>query len=580
MPFKKLKGRRVMLINMVYSKPSKLTDWHDHLTVVYRDMITDRKEILTIEDPEVNLFVVKPEFRNFRKPRHFMTMDRLDKVTVKYKNVLYEIAKIAGPDYVEYYKTHTTARDRKQLLKYPYVLGGDIDIITYYMTLWNEQCGNDERKNLTKGYLDIEVDQIDYDGAIARHGECEVNAITLVDDKANTVYTFLLYNGKNPLIKDFKDNINEFKSKLHQMFDESYGVLDYKLFMFEDEVVMLTQFFKLVHTLNLDIILIWNMAFDIPYLMDRMRELGMDPREHMCSKQFPTRTLYYYEDTRVFEFANKKDYMQISDSTYYIDELIIYAALRKSKGAVKKVNLGAVAQTLLKDGKLDYSDVGNIRTLPYEDYERFTAYNIKDCLLQMGIERKVHDLDNLYLISTGNNIAYKDALKQTVTFRGLMYSYMKKNGIVLGHNVNFDQGGAKYDEYGDPIMDEDDDDEDSFVGAINGDPKLNKANGLLIYGKPSKYLYGLVIDFDFSSMYPNSIVAFNIFATTMIGKLIIDTSVLKNPYDIDTGKEYVEDLIHGDPSFIGQKWHNLSTYEDLSAKMDALVARKKLNKVA
>jgi hypothetical protein len=198
----------------------------------------------------------------------------------------------------------------------------------------------------------------------------------------------------------------------------------------------------------------------------------------------------------------------------------------------------------------------------------------------MGIERKTHDMDNLYLISNGNNIAYKDALKQTVTFRGLMYGYMKKNGIVLGHNVNFDQGGGKYDEYGDKIEDEDDDEEDSFVGAINGDPKLNRANGLSIYGQPSKYLYGLVIDFDFSSMYPNSIVAFNIFATTMIGKLIIDTSVLKNSYDIDTGKEYVEDLIQGDASFIGQKWHRLSTYEDLSTKMDELVTRKKMRKIA
>ena len=76
-------------------------------------------------------------------------------------------------------------------------------------------------------------------------------------------------------------------------------------------------------------------------------------------------------------------------------------------------------------------------------------------------------------------------------------------------------------------------------------------------------------------MYPNSIVAFNIFATTMIGKLIIDSSILEKSYDIDAGKEYVEDLIQGDPSFIGHKWHKLSTYESLSAKMDALVAKKK-----
>lgn len=501
MPFKKLSGRRLMLINMVYSRPSKISDWHDHLSIVYRDMITNRKEVMTIEDPKVNIFVVKPEFRTFRKPRHFMSMDKLEKVEVKYKDILFQIAKIAGPNYVEYYKTHPNIKDRKQLLKYPYVLGGDIDIITYYMTLWNEQCGNNERKVLNKGYMDIEVDQIDYEGAFAKHGECEINAISLVDDTGQTVYTFLLDNDKNPLIVDFKNDVTAFKEKLRMQFDESYGRLEYKIYLFTDEVEMLTQFFRLYHTLNLDLVLIWNMGFDMPYIMDRMRELGMDPRQHMCGKNFPTKTLYYFEDTRTFEFANKKDYMQISDDTQPIDQLIVYAALRKSQGAVKKVNLGAVAQAVLKDTKLDYSDVGNIRTLPYEDYERFTSYNIKDTLLQMGIEHKTHDMDNLYLISTGNNIAYKDALKQTVTFRGLMYSHFKKNGIVLGHNVNFDQGGDKYDENGDLIVrdNEDEDEDDTFVGAINGDPLLNMANGLIIYGKPSKYLYGLVIDFDFSS---------------------------------------------------------------------------------
>ena len=495
MPFSKLKGRRLMLINMVYTRPSKLTDWKDYLVIIYRDLITGRKERMIMEDPMINLYVVKEECRTFRKPRHFLTMDQLEVRPVKYRNVLYEIAKIAGDKYVEYYKDHPSLRDRKQLFKYPYVLGGDIDIVTYYMTLWNEQCGNDERKSPTKAFLDIEVDQIDYEGAIARHGECEINAVTIVDNNTNICHTFLYDNGNNPQIPEFVNNQSEFQKTLHEMFDESYGVLDYRIYMFDDEREMLIQLFKLIHTVDPDMILIWNMAFDIPYMISRMQELGIDPRDIMCRQDFPTNSLYYFEDKRTFEFANKKDYFQISDSVHYVDQLINYAALRKSQGAVKKVNLGAVAQKELKDTKLDYSDAGNIRTLPYECYERFVAYNIKDVLLQMGLERKNKDMDNLYVISTGNNIPYKDAIKQTVTFRGLMYGYLKKNGIVLGHNVNFDQSSDKYDEDGELIDDED----ESFEGAINGDPMLNLANGVSIYGAPSMFLYGLTIDFDFSS---------------------------------------------------------------------------------
>lgn len=93
------------------------------------------------------------------------------------------------------------------------------------------------------------------------------------------------------------------------------------------------------------------------------------------------------------------------------------------------------------------------------------------------------------------------------------------------------------------------------------------SNGIMMYGSRSKYLYGLVIDFDFSAMYPNSIVAFNIFATSLIGKVYIFHVDLPDPYDEDLGKEYIEDLIAGDLSFIGTKWHNLSTYDELSNRI-------------
>ena len=132
-------------------------------------------------------------------------------------------------------------------------------------------------------------------------------------------------------------------------------------------------------------------------------------------------------------------------------------------------------------------------------YILFVLYNIGDVLTQAMIERKVKDIDNLYVISTTNNIGYTDALKQTVTFRGLMYGYLKKHGMVLGHNANFNNTqNGKYDENGD-LVERDEDEDDSFEGAINGDPLLNLANGLTLYGEANKFLYGLTVDFDFSS---------------------------------------------------------------------------------
>lgn len=502
MPFSKLKGRKLMLCDIIYQGPTKQSDWHDYIVASYRDLITNKKELFYIEDPTIKIYVVKPQYRKFKKPRHFMKKKYLDEVEVKYKNVLREIAKIAGPQYVEYYESHTTKTERKNLLKYPYVLGADVDIETYYREIWNRECNEEGKKPVTKSYFDIEVDQIHYTGKIAKNGECPINAISYVDGEGLCVYEFLLRNPENPLIEKFEKNIHQFYDDLHNYFDEFYGRLDYKIYMFDNEVEMIRQFFNLVHSLNRDFIEGWNIfGFDINYIIERIKELGYEPQDFLCNKHFPQQRYYFREDTRTFEIARKNSYFNVADSTHYVDMMINYAALRKSQGAVKRVNLGYIAKKELKDTKLDYSDAGNIRTLPYNDYYRFVLYSIKDSLLLYGIDRKVHDTENLYLTVDTNCVPYKDAMKQTVVFRALMYKHLTELDYALGHNCNFDTNtNGKYDENGERIGDEEDDDE-TFEGAINGDPMLNMANGKMLYGVPSMFLYGITIDFDFSAEY-------------------------------------------------------------------------------
>ena len=68
-------------------------------------------------------------------------------------------------------------------------------------------------------------------------------------------------------------------------------------------------------------------------------------------------------------------------------------------------------------------------------------------------------------------------------------------------------------------------------------------------------------------MYPNAICSFNIFATTMIGKLFIDGGDKLKTYDEDAGKEFVEDMIANNVVFMGTKWFGLPKYEDLTKEV-------------
>lgn len=554
-----------MLCDMLYTRPSKITDYHDYLCIVYKDLITGKKELMKIKDPDFTIYEVKEEFRTFKKARHYLPEESCILHVIKYKDMYKEIADIIGEDGHKFLKTHRSGRERRILYKYPYVLGADIPIETYYRVLWEEQLGNDLKKEITCQFMDIEVNQKHWDGGIPRHGECPIDAVTIIDDKENISYTFLLKVPDNPQIDDFikPENMEKFQQQLHETFDDIYGKLTYNIYMFLDELEMITKLFTLIHSLKRDFIMIWNMSFDIPYIVERIGELGGNAAEIMCHSDFPVQQLYFKEDSNTFEFSQKRDYFEISSYTHYIDQLIQYASLRKSQGAIKKVNLGAVGKSEIGDTKLDYTDSGNFIEFSYQNYAKYVMYNIKDVLLQMGINRKCNDMTNYYYSVYNSFCGYKDGLKQTVSLRGLVYKELRTDHhLVLGNNINFENYDPnKYK------SDDDEDEDDSFEGALNGDPLLNANKGLVLFGKRSSFVFGSCMDLDFSAMYPNSICSFNIFAEAMLGKLLIEKCEDIVTYSEDGGKEFVEDITSGNVLFTGEKWFNLPSFEELATEV-------------
>lgn len=570
--FDKLKGQVVALCDVVYQEPSKKADWHDYITFVYRDLVTNKKHCLNIEDPKFDIYEVKEEHRNFRKTRHYIELEKTIRHTIKYKDRFREIAKIAGDssEWMSFYKNNFRNKNAmRQLYKYPYVFGADISIETYYRVIWNKMFGVPEGFNPSTMFLDIETDQKEWTGrGVARHGECPINAICITDEPTNTVYQFLYKTPGNPLIDDFINRQDEFQKMCHDMFDETYGQgapMIFNIYMLEDETELIKQAWKLIHTLKRDFLMIWNAPFDMIYMRDRLEILGVNPESVFCHPDFNSTMMDFKPDDHIYEQAMKRDHYEISMPTRVINQLSLYPSLRRSKGAIRRTNLGAIARRELGDDKLDYTDVGNIITLPYEDYIRFALYNIKDTLLQMGINRRCRDMFTYYYSCLNSFCGYKDGLKQTVSLRSLFYKELLDDGYIIGNNANFDnydpEEAKKKKKKG-------------FAGAINGDSMLNEYEGLEIFGKKSMFYFGTCIDFDFSGMYPNIMIVFNIFAVSMIGKIIIENDVRFKTYDKDGGKEFIEDLIAENVHHLGQKWLGLPNFMTLNDMIRERLLRK------
>ena len=79
----------------------------------------------------------------------------------------------------------------KEFYTYPYVYGADYDIRAWYRYKWTQEFDNNRPKNLTKGFLDIEVDTLESVG-MPDPVFNPVDLVTLIDRTTKTSYTFSL----------------------------------------------------------------------------------------------------------------------------------------------------------------------------------------------------------------------------------------------------------------------------------------------------------------------------------------------------------------------------------------------------
>lgn len=557
----------LLLLNVIYQKPIKEYEYHDFAYITVKDISTGEKELITIEEPEMIIYFVKPEFRNYDYYPAHMLLSKCYQKKVKYRKVIESIVKESNDeDLKNYYKTCKSYNydTIKNIHKYPYVLASDYDYPNYFRIEWLLHYHNPNiRLDITKMYLDIEVDSIDIVG-FPKPGECPINAISLIDEFESTVYVFLLRNNKNPQIEEFESNISNFLDNCHNMFDESYGDLKYKIFMFDEEIKLIQQTFALIHKLKRDFLLIWNMSFDIPYIIARIQELGYNHYDILCDNDFTTQICYYKRDVNHYDWKVRNDQFILSSYTVFLDQMSQYIKIRKGKAELKSVKLNNIAWKELKDEKLDYSDEANIKTLPYINYNKFVLYNIKDTLLQMGIERRTHDTDNTLISALSNATQYQNLFSQTIVLKSFAYISYYQQGYIIGNNKNIEYGKE----------DEEDDKKNkgkNFEGALVCDPMLNDYVGINIFGKPSKFIFKHVIDYDFTSHYPMITISHNINQETMIGKIVLSGFEHLNPdsTDIlyDQGKAFIEDILTKDNSYIGNTYFNLPTTEEIINKL-------------
>ena len=526
----------IIPLNFIYDRGADYGQ--DTLTIIFKYNDSGMKSSYTIKQPVIEAYFVKPEYRTFNNDlsHHWYPIEKCYKKVVPYASRFYEAAKELGLENSEQAKLN------------PYVYGLDIEVENFYLIQFVKEYPCHEVKNINCGYFDIENDIIRIDH-FPEYGETPINAVTYIDGNTKTAYTLILAKSDIPVVsekhpkyaeyedlrerwtdqmKDIKSHIPEFIQYLHSKYDENYPGFEFYLAFFDDEIQLIQAFWDIVKTCNNDFVYAWNLPYDAQNMMNRPGILGYNVNDiipdEKITKDDPNSSVLFVEDKNA-KVAKRKHQCVTWTLPTFLDQMVIYAGIRSGRGELASTKLNYIAEIELKDEKLDYSEDADIKTLFYRNLKKFIEYNLKDVLLQWGIETKTMDIQTIYSRMYDLFVTPSQSFTTTKVVLHALYSYALGKGFILGHNRNKNHKNLVLPKYGEIFsnvtddtseeeyfndvfgIDDESTDEESedgtvkrekYAGAFVMNPLYINPTGVMIRGKPSKFVHDHVVDLNIS----------------------------------------------------------------------------------
>lgn len=430
-----------ILFNTVYHSKTVKSDRNspDAITLVFKNLDTGKKVIREIKNPDIEIYMAKPDVNLGKYVHVHIPKEDVNVYDVNYKNKLRDMAKLIGSE--DYYWDCIKQRrfnDINKIMMCNRFFSADRNIEDFYRYKSLKYFGQKTLKNTTKGFFDIEADIMKgYIDLKNTEGDAPVNIVTYMDDLTNTSYTIIKREEDNPQVAIFEENVAEFIPFAEEALKERYGInMKVRIGFVDTELEVITTLFGLINEQKRDFLLAWNQSFDIGYMIHRLKCLGVDPAEIMCHPDFKYKECFYAKDTRNFEIKKKTDWFKVSSYSVYVDQMINYAAIRKSGAKIDSYKLDFIGEKEVNAGKLDYSEVSHLKYLPYVNFRKYVLYNIFDVGVQLALERKLNDVDDLFYRAYSSNTRFAKVFKEITFLTNVAFMDFENYGVILGNNVN------------------------------------------------------------------------------------------------------------------------------------------------
>ena len=284
-------------------------------------------------------------------------------------------------------------------------------------------------------------------------------------------------------------------------YDASKCIVDVKVdyVQCKDEYELITKFLTFWQLNHPDILSGWNSElFDLPYLINRVTRLFGEDETVKFS-------IHRLSPSAREDRYTKETFYDIAGMTH-LDYFRLFKKFGYTYGTQESYSLNNIANVVLGEKKIDYSEFATLNELYLKDYQKFIDYNIKDVQLVERIDEKMGLISLCMTLAHKANANYIVAYGSTKIWDTFIYNVLVKQNIVLAPQK--------------PIVND------------------RKIEGAFVK-EPKKGMHDWVVSFDLNSLYPHLIMQYNMSPETIKTGVVhganVDTMLSRQELDVPEG---------------------------------------------
>lgn len=558
-----------------------------------KNVDTGESRLKIIKNPIRPFWITRPNARTHKEKKEFAKVSELEMFQCPQNQLKEELAKKLG-----IYKGPNAWYDMRKMCDNPYVYGADIDPEVIYRIGYMKKCR--PVKDYNVGFLDIETSVF---------GDEQVNVMTYIDQHfcihTGVLKLFLKEKGMKDIL-EYKDSVwfnvmaglndeakkavanltlnvdvltDEFKEEHRKWMKDKVPLKDLnpafiqlinenlaKLFtfdirIFDKELDLLVWSMRNIHDTKPDFVGIWNMDYDIPYLIKRFQIHGINPATAFSHPEVPPkfRMLRYKQDKGKDgqHFTEKWHWLYCPGYTKYIDSMCLYSRIRKVDGKENSYKLDFIANKEIGIGKMPVTTHEDMQENHFVEY---VIYNMVDAAVMSLMEIINHDMTSMVGLSYISPLP--EFAHQTKQLTNNFYEYCREKGLVPAA-----VGGSQRKPTDAQIF--------NVGGAVLDPTNIRDASlPVMMENDDMTQLYCMVCDIDVSSMYPSTMIAFNVAKQTKLATVlgIEGFEVLFDKPETAKDRKVIFDPVNEfythisavseNAIFLGEKYFNLVSYEE------------------